>query len=326
MKVTVFGAGAIGGHLAARLALSGTPVSVVARGAHLAAIQSNGITLQAGGQTFRCSVTATDDPASLGTQDLVIVTVKRSGLPRALESISLLLGRHTRVLVAMNGLPWWFGDALAASHAAVLKRLLDPDGALAALLPADQLIWGMVIAGGEILAPGVIFNSTPTINSLDIGYQDGHTDHAIAVAAELLNRAGFRTVVTGDIRHKIWLKLLLNAGQAMVATVTERTALQTVSDPETRTVVVAVMNEILAIGRAIGVDIEADPLAMTDPAKSAAHRSSFLQDLKAGRPLELSTTILALRDIARALGIAAPHLTTVAAIVAARSADGAHKA
>ena len=102
--------------------------------------------------------------------------------------------------------------------------------------------------------------------------------------------------------------------------------MQTVSDPETRAIVVAVMYEILAIGHAIGVHVEADPLAITEPARSASHRSSFLQDLKAGRPLELSTTILAVRDIARAVGIPAPHLTTVAAIVAARSADGAQKA
>lgn len=326
MKITVFGAGAIGGHLAARLTLCGTPVAVVARGAHLAAIQSHGITLKADDQTFNCTVVATDDPETLGVQDLVIVTVKRAGLRKALVSIGPLLGTDTRVLVAMNGLPWWFGDSLAPSHSALVKRLLDPDGTLAALLPAGRTIWGMIVAGGEILAPGVIVNSTPTINSLDIGYPDGRTDGAITLAAEVLNRAGFRTSVTDNIRSKIWFKLLLNAGQAMVATATERTALQTVSDPETRAIVVAVMYEILAIGHAIGVHVEADPLAITEPARSASHRSSFLQDLKAGRPLELSTTILAVRDIARAVGIPAPHLTTVAAIVAARSADGAQKA
>ena len=326
MKITVFGAGAVGGHVAARLALAGVTVSVVARGAHLAAIRANGITLRAGDQSFQCAVQATDDPANLGSQDLVIVAVKRSGLRTALEGIKPLITSDTRVLVAMNGLPWWFGNSLRPSHAAILKNLLDPDGSLAALLPADRLIWGMVMAGGEILEPGVILNSTPANNSLDIGYPDGHTDAAITLAAELLGRAGFRTAVTGDIRGKIWFKLLLNAGQAMVATATERTALQTVSDPETRAIVMAVMHEILAIGRAIGIDVAADPLALTDPARSAPHRSSFLQDLKAGRPLELSTTILAVRDIGRALGIPAPHLTTVAATVAARSADGARKA
>jgi 2-dehydropantoate 2-reductase len=322
MKITLFGAGAVGGNIAARIARSGAPISVIARGAHLRAIQENGITLQSGDDVFRAAVTATDDAAALGKQDLVIVTVKRPALAAALAQVQPLIGPDTRLLIAMNGLPWWFGDALGEPWSSAIRDMLDADGTLAGLAPLRNLVWGMVIAGGEILEPGVILNTTPTRNAIEIGYPDGREDAPIASAAAVLDKAGIRTSVTTDIRPKIWFKLLMNAGMAMVATATQRNAQQNVSDPDTRAVTVEVMHEILRVGHAMGIDIDADPLQITDPARSAPHRSSFLQDLMAGRPLELESTILAVRNLGRVAGVATPHLSTVAAIVAARSHDG----
>jgi 2-dehydropantoate 2-reductase len=321
MKITVFGPGAVGGNIAARLARSGARISVVARGAHLRVIREKGITLQTAEETVRCHLTATDNPGELGIQDLIIVTVKRPALANALSQAQPLIGAGSRLLIAMNGLPWWFGDTLGERWSSTIRQMLDADGTLSRLAPVDKLIWGMVIAGGEMLAPGVVFNSTPTRNALEIGYADGKEDEVLKQAANALKNAGFLTSVTTDIRTKIWFKLLMNAGQAMVATATERNAIQTVSDPETRAIVVAAMREIMQVGRALGIEIEADPVAMTDPSKSGPHRSSFLQDLKAGRPLEIGPTILAVRDLGRAAGVATPHLSTVAAIVAARSHD-----
>lgn len=321
MKIAVFGAGAVGGHIAARLANSGTPVSVVARGPHLKAIRENGLILQADDETIVSRVNATDKAAELGPQDFTIVSLKGPALAGALGSIAPLVGPDTRVLFAMNGLPWWFGDGMPVIDTPGMRATLDPSGTLRTLVPMDRLIWVSVSSGGTIAEPGVIRNMTPAFNALTLGYPDGRREPGIERIAALFSKAGYRTTITDDIRNAVWFKLLVNASLSMVATVTERNVSQTVSDPETRALVIACMHEILAIGRAIGIEGEADPVAMTEPAKHGTHRSSFLQDFAAGRPVELATTILAARDIARATGVAAPHLTSVAALVAARSAD-----
>jgi 2-dehydropantoate 2-reductase len=325
MNVAVFGAGAVGGHMAARLHRSGVPASVIARGAHLAAIRSKGLTLQAQGQTFTYQVLATDDPSSLGPQDVLIVSVKSTGLAAAIAGIKPLIGPRTRVMFAMNGLPWWFFDNKSDDQTARLKAGLDPDGLLRAIVPPERLIWGVVSSGGLIVEPGVIRSSSAS-NGLTIGYPDGRSDEAIVLLADMLGTAGYKMAISQDIRREIWFKLLLNAGQAMVATLAERDLLQTVSDPETREIVIACIREIMAIGAAIGIDVAADPVEMTNPARAMAHRPSFLQDLMAHRPLELPTTILAARDIGRAYGVSAPHLATVAALVAARSDDTVQRA
>lgn len=323
MKITVFGAGAVGGHIAARLAKSGTAVSVIARGEHLRAIRRDGLILELGDTTHACRVAATDNAAEFGAQDLVIVSVKGHGLAAAAPGIRPLIGAQTRVLFAMNGLPGWFADGLALPEA--VGASLDPQGVFAGIVPPERAIWCVVTSGAAIVRPGVVRTSTPAINTLVLGYPDDRRDDVLARVAELLTAAGYTTTISPNIRAAIWLKMLFTASQAMIAAVVERNGIQLMSDPETRAIVVACMREIIAIGEAIGVRVEADPVAMTDPSRYGTHRSSFLQDMEAGRPLELSNTILAVRDIARAIKVPAPHLDTVAALVAARSADRSGK-
>lgn len=323
MKIVVFGAGAVGGHIAARMAAAGAAISVVARGAHLAAIRSHGITLKAGNETLVGKVDATDDARELGSdQDLVIIAIKSTLLAATLPAIAPLIGSRTRVVFAMNGLPWWFCEGLSIAA----PPNFDPGGVLDRFIPRERLIWCVVHAGGTIMEPGVIVNTTPGKNALALGYSDGREDEPILAAAQLFNEAGLPTTVSPEIRTRIWLKLLMNAAHSMVATATDRSGVDTVLDPETRALTVACMHEILAVGRAIGLRVEADPVALTEPSRHSTHRTSFLQDLKAGRPLELATTVLAVRDIARACDIATPHLSAVAAIVAALSADASRTA
>lgn len=323
VRIAVFGAGAVGGQIAARLAASGAPVSLVARGAHLAAIRAAGLALVTEDGTIRAAVEASDRAADLGAQDLAIVSLKGTQLPQAVESIQPLVASHTRVLFAMNGLPWWFADGLPGPISAALRPYLDPLGNIGSIVPAERCIWGVVTAGAAIIAPGVIRSTTPGANSIVLGYPDDRMDEPLRQAVDLLARAGYRASVAPSIRHVIWSKLLTNAAQAMVATATNRSHVEVTSDPETRGVIIAVMREILAIGAAIGVELTADPVELTAPTRFGHHISSFLQDLRAGRPLELATTVLAVREISRASAIAAPHLTTLAAIVAAQSADAA---
>ena len=323
MKIAVFGAGAVGGHLAARLARSGVDIGVVARGKHLEAIKKVGLTLQVEDESFTQQINAVEDPVELGIQDFVIISVKGTVLGTAITACRPMVGDQTRVMFAMNGLPWWFTSGLSAGNALALEKALDPEGLYRALVPLERVVWSVVNSGGAIVAPGVIRNTTPKSNTHTLAYPDGHLDSQINDLAAMLTKAGFNATVTDDLRPKIWAKLLINAGQAMVCAITERNNHEVVSDPETRAVVVACMREILAIGEALGMKIEADPIDMTEPSKVAAHRSSFLQDLQAGRPLELSTTILAVRDVGRVMKLNSPHLETVAALVAARSYESA---
>jgi 2-dehydropantoate 2-reductase len=320
MKFAVFGAGAVGGHIALRLAQSGQDTVLVARGRQLEAIRQRGLTLRTPEGSVTCPIHATDNPRTLGVQDVVVVAVKGTSLGAAVADIRPLIGGRTRILYAMNGVPWWFGEGGDPVLAAGLRRFLDPDGTISSLVPLDRLLWSMVLLGGAVVEPGVIVSSAPGPGSLAIGYPDGRVDAELEAICGALKQAGIDASIETEIRRKIWFKLLMNAGQATVATLCERSAVDTVSDPELRAIVVACMNEILQVGRAIGIGIDADPLAITEPSRHSAHRSSLLQDLQAGRPLELRPTIQAVRYIARFKGVATPHLDTVAALIAARSA------
>lgn len=323
MRIAILGAGAVGGHVAARLAQSGLAVSVIARGAHLTAIRANGLTLEFAGsdKRHRLDVVATDDAASLGAQDLLIVSVKAHQLPQAMREARPLMGPATHVMFVMNGLPWWFAEGLDLAPTAELRADLDPDGSLASDVPLARVLWGVVTSGGTVVAPGIIRNTTPDKNILTFGYpQGGESDVALAVK-DVFTRAGYATTLSATIRRDIWQKLLINAGPAVVATLVQRHSLAIVQDTELRMVMIGCVQEMLDIGKAIGIDLPVNAAAMMDPSRWSAHRPSLLQDFEAGRPLELATTIYAVRDIARAKGLAAPYLTTIAALVAARAAD-----
>jgi 2-dehydropantoate 2-reductase len=323
MRIAVFGAGAVGGQIAARLASSGMPVSLVARGAHLRAIREDGLALLTDDQMIRVAVEASDNPADFGAQDCLIVAVKGTQLPHAVAALHPLIGDRTRVLFAMNGLPWWFTEGLPVPATADLQRCLDPLGNLKTIAAPEQIIWGVVTAGATIAGPGTIKSTTPGANSITIGYPDDRTDEPLCLIKNLLARASYRATIARNIREAIWSKLLTNAAQAMVATATNRSHIEVTSDPETRNVIIHVMQELIAIGASIGLNVECDPFEMTSPSRFGRHIPSFLQDLRAGRPLELSNTILAARETARALSLSSPYLTTLAAIVAAQSADTA---
>lgn len=221
----------------------------------------------------------------------------------------------------MNGLPWWFLDGLEVAETPELKRHLDPTGRMDAVIPRERAAACVVTSGARIVAPGVIENTTPKVNILTLGFSDGRTDPVIAQFAEGAVKGGYRAGFTDKIREGIWAKLFINAASAMVSALVYRSTSDTVSDPELHAIVAACIREIIEIGRAIGVEVNADPVGMADALKPHHHRPSVLQDLEAGRPLELGPTILAIRALARAANVSAPHLTTIAALVSARADD-----
>lgn len=323
MKIAIFGAGAVGGHLAARLAASGTPVSVIARGLHLAAIREHGLTLIAGEDRVTVHPQASDHAADLGPQDIVIISVKGPSLQAAVEAAAPLIAAETRVLLVMNGLPWWFLDGLPVEPTPGLIRLLDPAGRMDAVIPRERAAAGVITSGGRIVAPGVIENTTPKSNILTLGFADGRANSLVAEFASLAVKAGYKSALTTDIRVAIWTKLFINAAAAMVAALVHRSTSETASDPELAALIQTCIEEIVAIGRAIGVSANVDPAAMIATMRGHHHRPSVLQDLEAGRPLELDATLLAVRDIARLKGVPAPHLTAIAALIAARNPGAA---
>lgn len=325
-RICVLGAGAVGGHIAARLSSAGVAVSVIARGATLAAVRRDGLRLTRGDETIVTRPTATDTPAELGVQDVLIVSVKFPQLAEALASAAPLIGPKTLVVFAINGLPWWFLDGTALAGNEALQAQLDPGGLIAALVPMERSVGCVVTSGGAQIAPGHIRNTTPAMNKLVFGLHDGRRlpvlDRLIAAASA----AGYTAECVADIRSHMWDKMVFNAGLAPVSTVAERTARQTCNDPETRALAIAMIREVQAIGLELGFPARIDAEAVTDPERAPDHRPSFLADLVAGKPLEIGNGVLAVRAIARALKVPAPHLISVAALMNARSEVEAAKA
>ncbi|MCE7029407.1 ketopantoate reductase family protein [Jiella avicenniae] len=320
MKICIFGAGAVGGHMAIRLARGGGDVSVVMRGENLAAVRERGLELRAkGAEPFRVSLPATDKPETLGPQDVVVISVKYRALAAALKAIDPLIGPDTQIVSAMNGMPWWFAEGLPIAEDEALSALLDPGGAFGRTVPSERWTACVVTSGNMVSEPGVITNTTPDKNRLRLGTSSGSFHPLIAEFVAIAKTGGYDAEIVDDIRHQIWSKLLINAGISSVATVCEKTVAEICQNPRTRALSIGVIEEIMALGRAIGLPVDADPEAMTAPETAPPHVTSFLQDLRAGRPLEIENGILALVEMAKSSGVDTPRLEAVAAVMAARS-------
>lgn len=319
MKICIFGAGAVGGHMAVRLARGGAHVSVVMRGANLEAVRAHGLELRAeGDDPVRVELPASDNPADLGPQDVVVLTVKYRALAAALEAIGPLIGPDTHLVSAMNGMPWWFADGLPIARSEALEALLDPGHGFSKVVPVDRWTACVVTSGNVLTQPGVITNTTP-FNKLRLGNSGGSVEPAIEAFAEHATAGGYDACVVSNIRYHIWSKLLINAGISSIATICEQTVTEICREPRTRALCMGVIDEIMALGQTIGLSVEADPAALTDPETAPPHIPSFLQDLKAGRPMEIENGIVALVELAEASGVPIPRMGAVAAVMMARS-------
>ncbi|MBI4278331.1 MAG: 2-dehydropantoate 2-reductase [Armatimonadetes bacterium] len=319
MRICIYGAGAVGGHIAVRLMLGGTPVSVIARGAHLEAIRERGLTLLRGERSDVVRPACTDDPETLGPQDLVVVATKTTSLPAVARGLPCLLDAHTLVVLAQNGIPWWFADGASPPVSQALVTRVDPDGAVRRAIPLDRTVAGVVYSGNEVIQPGVIRSSTPHRNRLLLGVPRGTAGSHLQEFAGRLSRSGYEATITPAIREEIWSKLVSVVAVSCVAALTGMNSLEICSDPGGRSVAAAMMRDVQRIGQALGLTAHFDINARLDPARNHPHRPSLLQDMEAGRPLELNSGILAVQAVARALGVDTPALDVVAALVAARA-------
>ena len=312
MKVCIVGLGAIGGLFAAwmgqRLAPGRITLSALARGETLAALQrQHGLRLLGAAGTATVPLHASDTPAALGVQDLVIVAVKGPALVGVAPAVAALSGPHTTVLVAMNGVPWWFFDGLDGPCDGLRLRSVDPADTLRAWMPSAKVVGGVVHASSTVPAPG----SVRPVNGqgLVIGRPAGGVDAGLQALAVLLGEAGFAVTASERIQRDIWFKLWGNMTMNPVSALTGATADRILDDPLVRAFNSAVMREAQAIGAAIGIPIDQSPEdrhAVTR--KLGAFKTSMLQDAEAGRALELDALLGAVREISGHLQLATPNI------------------
>lgn len=305
MNVCIVGAGAIGGLIGTRLAqLPGCRVSALARGATLAALQAHGWRLETQGTTLHAPVEARACADELGPQDLVIIAVKSPALPALAPALAPLIGHETVILPAMNGVPWWFCQRLPGWERAPLQSV-DPTGATAAALPAQQLLACVVHASAATIGPGHVRHQMG--HGLIVGEPWGGTSERARRIGALLQQAGFEVTVSPDVRRDIWYKLWGNMTMNPVSALTGATVDRILADPLVRDLCSSVMREAAAIGERIGCPIDQAPEdrhAVT--ARLGAFRTSMLQDVEAGRPVELDALLGAVCEIGQRLGVPTP--------------------
>ena len=304
-RVTIVGAGAIGGWLGVRLAQAGCTVSAIARGETLANLQREGLRLRSGDSEQTVSVQAVPDGSGLGPQDLVIVAVKAPALAHVAPLVAPLLGPNTVVLTAMNGVPWWFFDGFGGNHAGTRLQTIDPEGALARAMPAAHVIGCVVHASCSVDAPGAIRHHFG--NGLIVGEPAGGESPRVQALAALLQRAGLNATVSPQIQKDIWYKLWGNMTVNPVSALTGATTDRILGDELVRGFISAVMLEAKAIGERIGIPIDQQPAdrhAVT--LKLGAFKTSMLQDVEARKPVELDALVSVVRELGQLTGVPTP--------------------
>ena len=318
MKICVYGAGAIGGHLAARLAKSGVETSVVARGAHLAAIRANGLTLQAPDLSGVFAVRASDDPAELGPQDAVLVTTKAPALPSVAAGIGPLLGPDTPVVFVMNGIPWWYFHAHGGAFDGHRMAGVDPGDTVWDRVGPSRAIGGVVYSACTVTAPGVIHVETKQ-SRLVLGEPDNKVSRRAAMIAQPLEEAGFRMAVSDRIRDAVWSKLLLNLTSGSLGILAQSGPMAIYNDPVCADAVRRIAAEGLAIATAMGCHPTSDVEKQLAHGRQLAHKPSIVQDLELGRPMEIAAMLAAPLELARMAGVATPTLDLMVALARIRA-------
>lgn len=310
-RICVFGAGAIGGYVGARLAIKGeADVSLVARGAHLAVMKANGLTLKQGGETQVVHPTVTDDPKQLGPQDFIILTLKAHGLAGVIDQMMPLIGKDTAILFAQNGIPWWYFHGIGGPLEGTRLESVDPGGVIWDRIGPDRALGTVVWQAAEIEAPGVIAHHYG--DRMPLGEPTGEKTERVQLLGRLLTSAGVKSQVKPNLRNEIWLKLWGNLSFNPVSVLTRGTLVDLATDPGTRRVIRTMMEEARAVGEALGVSFAVDADERMDmAAKVGAHRTSMLQDVEAGRPTELDALLGAVIELGRIVQISTPSLQLV---------------
>ena len=306
-KVCIVGAGAIGGWLGAGLARTGCDVSFLARGDTLAVLQAQGLTLQSSTETAQMhKVRASNDAAKLGAQDLVIIAVKAPALASVVKQLAPLLGKHTVVLPAMNGVPWWFLHEFGGNYANHALNSVDADGSISQAIPAAQVIGCVVHASSSVAAPGVIHHKFG--NTVILGELSGQLSPRLGALSDLFVQAGFDAPVSAQIQRDIWFKLWGNMTMNPVSAITGVTADLVLDDALVRNFCSAVMLEAKEIGARLGIDISQEPEERhMVTRKLGAFKTSMLQDVEAGKAVELDALVGAVKELGQLTQVETPY-------------------
>ncbi len=309
-KICVYGAGAVGGFIAAMLARTGCPISAVDRGDTLAALQQHGLRVQLADETFSVPVTASGDPADLGIQDLVIVALKSQVMPVVAPGIAQLIGPETIVLTAMNGVPWWFFSGFGGRYAGLQLESVDPGGRIARAIPTSTVIGGVVHGSFALNEPGFVRHVFG--RKLIIGEPNGSASQRLQELAKLLVKAGLEIEVSNAIQRDIWFKLWGNMTMNPVSAITGATCDRILDDPLVRDFCNRVMQEAAEIGRHIGCPVDQTPEERNAVTRTlGAFKTSMLQDVEGGRAVELDALVSSVREIGQQVGVATPDMDTL---------------
>ena len=313
MRICVFGAGAIGGLLALKLAASGEEVTVIARGAHLAAIRERGLTLVEEGREEVARVRATDRAAESGPHDVVVLAMKAHQVAPVVRDVNALVGPGTVIVTAQNGIPWWYFAKHGGEHEGKRLESVDPGGVIAATLDVARVVGSIIYPAAELEAPGVIRHVEG--NRVTLGELDGAETERVRALAEVLRRAGFKARVTPDLRSELWVKLWGNCTFNPISALTQATLAEITGFPRTRELAAAMMREAQAVGEKLGARFGI-PLEkrIAGAASVGAHKTSMLQDVEAGRPTELEALLGAVVELGRITGTPTPNLDAVYAL------------
>ena len=320
MKICIYGAGAIGGYLGAGLALNGADVTLIARGPHLAAMQENGLKLVKDGEERVARVTATDDPVEAGPQDYVIVTLKAHSVPPIADRFAPLFHEKTAVVWGVNGIPWWYFYGLEGDHADRRIECLDPGGVLWDHLGPERMIGCAVYPAAEVPEPGVIQHVEG--DRFSLGEPSGEKTERVQALSAALIGAGFKAPVRPQIRNELWVKLWGNLSFNPISALTHATLETIGTDPGTREIARRMMVEGQEIGEALGVRFAVDVEKRINGAvEVGAHKTSMLQDLERGRPMEIDALVTAVQEMGRVVGVQTPYIDAVLALVQQRGRE-----
>jgi len=320
MKFCVFGAGAVGGFVGGMVARGGTDVSLVARGVHLSALQANGLKIVTPDEEFAVDVPATDRPADLGVQDVVFLSAKAHALTVAAEAMRPLIGPDTVVVSAQNGIPFWYFHAHGGELDGHTLQTVDPGGRIATAIGNERVIGCVITSSNTVEAPGVVRNIGNRVFAL--GEPDGSQSGRLAEISALLEAAGLSAPSGGDIRSEVWVKMWGNVSFSPMAVLTMPKLGPLVEGEDLRALGVAIMEEVQTVGEALGVEFTSTIESRLEGTRRVAgHKTSILQDLEAGRPMEVDGITGAVVELGRLVGVETPMIDLIYALMRQRARE-----
>ncbi len=318
MRIAIFGAGAIGGMMGVKLAQAGADVTFVARGAHLAAMQAKGVTMHSGGETIVVHPRCVGSAAEAGVQDYVVVTLKAHSLPGAAPDIARMMGDDSALITAVNGVPYWYFHGLEGPYLGRRVDSVDPGGVLSAILPPSRAIGCVVYPAAEVIAPGVIQHTYG--DRFSLGEPDGSRSPRVEALSKLLISAGLKAPVRPRIRDEIWVKLWGNLCLNPLSALTGATLDVLTGRPDLRAICRTMMVEAQAVADALGVKFALTvDKRIEGAAEVGAHKTSMLQDLERGRPMEIDALLGAVVELGTLVALPMPTCETVLALVRQRA-------